>query len=356
MKVTHTRCLWRKKPSDAWILAGKWVPAMPVMRRLLLILLAVLLLISAFLLLRWPVTQAGYGLVRAVVASLELARFRAAATDVLQDGSVEVLYRPGEAPAARLVAREATWSLPRLEARLAFHVPGTVVIELEDSEEAMAHDLLRASYMPVLGAYYEGVVHILAPGAWLPAERWSLLARAFWHSGPVPHELTHLLLDLETDGNLPSWYNEGVAQWEEERLTGYVWTSPAGDLARHRWYTFGQLDRFYALPNEALAYREALLFVQTLVAKEGEAGLARIDQRLGAGQSFPEALQDTYGWTLADLWRAARAAVFHESAGPAARSGEESLTDGAKKALATGKRDPAVWPLRGRAPHRGEAA
>lgn len=143
---------------------------------------------------------------------------------------------------------------------------------------------------PPLGAYYEGVVWLLAPETFLPAGPG--LAAAYAQEGPVAHELTHLADAVASGGRTPAWLDEGLAQYEDWRLTGYVWAS-AGFSAGT--YTWAQLNgSFYTLPDVALAYRQALAATAAL-CRTGPGTCLGILHALRAGEPLAAALRRAVG-------------------------------------------------------------
>lgn len=153
-----------------------------------------------------------------------------------------------------------------------------------------------------MGVYWGGVIQVLSPHAWLKSES----PEEFVRSGPMAHELTHLVLDYRTRGNYPRWFTEGLAQYVEYKVNGYEWrtanNSLTGDL-----YSLEQLDeQFDDLPNQALAYRESLAAVRYLA--EGPEGnkLPAVVDALQNGHRLAAALTDKLGISYRDYetaWR-----------------------------------------------------
>ncbi|MBE3590989.1 MAG: hypothetical protein IMW98_09285 [Firmicutes bacterium] len=232
--------------------------------------------------------------------------------------SVRVWYSPRMSAEARLVGNLAARSAPAVFHDLGVRPPARVTVVLEPDQATMNADLHLGSSASPMGAYWRGVVWVLAPSAWLgpDPEGWSAFsaqARTFAHDGPVVHELAHMALDLKVAGRAPAWFDEGVAQWEEARRTGFVWREPANDLDQPL-YSYEELSRsFDRLSNVALAYREAYVLVDALSRAQGGHGLQAVLDRMAAGATVDEAAHEVLGAGYADWrggapWRAAAAA------------------------------------------------
>jgi hypothetical protein len=136
----------------------------------------------------------------------------------------------------------------------------------------------------------------------------------------VAHELTHLAeRDLLGRGGLPLWFSEGLAEYVSQQAMAAV---DAAAAARRRWrraalvasaWHQGQWRPLAALTTEPqwreavsggahwLAYAQALLATEWLVARAGEPALARVLAEMGRGATFEAALQAATGLSPAGL-------------------------------------------------------
>ena len=267
--------------------------------RLLLRVAAAALLAAALAVLRSDVARAvEAGLARVHPLVVDAVRAATAAGlrgwAVRRAGPFAVYYLPGDgrdaAVAAAAVAR--LWPEVARDFDLAPDAGHGVVVVAPPATMARVGGTPRAD--PPLGAYADGVVWLLAPSAALGPDP---TVAAYVRSGTVAHELTHLADDLVADGRTPAWLDEGLAQYEAWRLTGYVWQPPAAELAGPP-YPWAELTRDWArLPDVALAYRQAL-----------EATAAVCRARAGACLAVLRDLRD--GWSVE---AAVAAAAGHET-------------------------------------------
>lgn len=117
------------------------------------------------------------------------------------------------------------------------------------------------------GVYYRGFIYIQAPGAWINDT--DNLAEVFFNKGPMVHEYTHLVVDRLTGGRYTRWFTEGVAQYEEKKITGYTLASDFDIDMSHLYPLDDILNRFDELPDVPKAYMQALNLTETLAGKGG---------------------------------------------------------------------------------------
>jgi hypothetical protein len=99
------------------------------------------------------------------------------------------------------------------------------------------------------------------------------------------HEYTHLVVDKLTGGNYPRWFTEGVAQYEEKRVTGYTLEE---DFEIDESVTYSYEDilyRFDQLTDVTKAYLDALEMTTFLAGDDGINELKNIMMLLKKGDS-----------------------------------------------------------------------
>lgn len=266
----------------------------------LVVLVSVLLAIGP---LHPLVERSSYGADRAVITDFTQVSLVHQGYGTYVNGPVIVYYPPDAAAQARSVAANAAWALPKVATALGLPKPSRVVMVVENSEAALRASMGWGPAEQALGVYWNGVVRVLNPTLEeLPGPPGTLDSR-YWHNGPVAHELTHLVLDLATNGNYPAWYTEGLAQYVDYEITGYP-LEPAGLSPFIPPYGYGPLLRqFYALPGTDAAYAEAFRMILTLTGRYGAASIPAIDHGLASGLPLPQALVQAVGLTPEALFR-----------------------------------------------------
>ena len=176
-----------------------------------------------------------------------------------------------------------------------------ILLVMYPSRESLRDSFGWSAVENALGAYWAGSIRLLSPSSWLagfPADR---ISDAFKKDGPMVHELAHLLLDYVAKGNYPRWFTEGVAQYEEHEVTGFLWIEGDGRLVLNERYTLDQLEDFDSLDDQALAYRQSLLMVAFLKDRAGAGGLKSLASDLGRQRSFWEAVRKDTGLSRQDF-------------------------------------------------------
>lgn len=168
-----------------------------------------------------------------------------------------------------------------------------------------------------VGVYWAGTIRLVSPRAWsayIP-ENEAVLWETFEKEGPLAHELTHFLVDEATKGNYPRWLSEGLAQYVEEKITGYRLALPI-IVDTVRFYPFSALGRdFDQQSDQSLAYWQSLQAVQKLLTEYGMERLTCLLSELGQGKNFTDAFFNNYGQAFADfeetLWEEMTDEILH---------------------------------------------
>lgn len=177
-----------------------------------------------------------------------------------------------------------------------------VALILDPSRDQLRSAFGWGSGESALGVYWSGTIRLLSPNVWIDGRSAAEQRRLFQQENPIAHELTHYLLDYMADGNYPRWFTEGLAQWVEHRVTGYLWIEPMSTL-RQPLYSLADLDqRFDRLENQPLAYRQSFLLVDYVATTYGDEGLSELIGQLSDGRSFAKAVERVLGISTEQLY------------------------------------------------------
>ncbi len=134
------------------------------------------------------------------------------------------------------------------------------------------------------GVYYRGIIYIQSPNAWMGDVQDE--EGVFFEKGPMVHEYTHLVVDALTGGNYTRWFTEGVAQYEERKITGYTLESDF-EIDENISYTFEDIMyNFDNLQDVASAYLGALEMTDYLVGNKGISKIKDLLRLLKNGHSI----------------------------------------------------------------------
>ena len=213
-----------------------------------------------------------------------------------------VLYPTGHQTSAREILHLAENSYPGETASLGVDPKSHIVIALYPSQSALNRAVgISSPQNNNIGFYWHGVIDVLGPHGLHKAL--GVPDASYAVDGPMAHELGHALLNLAADGNYPAWFNEGIAQWEDYRQTGYQWLTSHNYLRHDALYPYSALSsHFYALPHQSLAYREGLVLIKYLVQIRGSQNLRMLIKTLKKGTPFALAVKKTYGVPIQSLF------------------------------------------------------
>lgn len=221
------------------------------------------------------------------------------------EGEHFAVYYQGGRSEAGLVLDVAEGFYPQVARDLKADVPGVTPVLVYQDMHALNRSFGWSGNVGTMGVYWAGNIRVLAPSSWISAASPAERKDVFIHSGPMAHEITHLFVDQLTGGKCPRWFNEGVAQYEEYRLTGFCFAQAAlFDPAQA--FTYEELAQFDALQEQNLAYHQTFSMVYFLVENKGWDAVRGVLAELGQGRSFGDALREHTGYdetALMDTWR-----------------------------------------------------
>lgn len=270
------------------------------------ILTAAFVLLSAFI---WKIPAAArtcsYWTVREILKVYTVAG--ACGMEKLTSEHFYVKFRPADRNDAALVLETAEYFYRPVTEDFGYAPRVRVPIILHSSRAELNRSFGWEAKENAIGVYYAGVIRALAPQSWIYEDSPDGVKETFVTAGPMAHEFTHLMIDYLTGGNYPRWFTEGMAQYEEYKLTGFTFNDPAGAV-NHGFYSMKDIaENFDDLPNQSLAYQEAFGAVRYIAGEYGEETLHDLIRSLGAGMEFENAMQKHLNLDYAGLEKCRRA-------------------------------------------------
>lgn len=216
-------------------------------------------------------------------------------------------YWPENRAEAEMVLETAERFYGPVAEDFSFKPRGKIPVILYQSREELNNSFGWEATESAMGVYWAGAIRVLSPREWIDEKDPARVRELFASSGPMAHEFTHLAVDYRTGGNYPRWFTEGVAQYEEYKLTGFHFNDPSGSLNRKLYSMEDLTGGFDELPDQSLAYRESFAAVSYIVNVYGEDMLHKLVRQLGLSRDFDSALQEVLGIGTEELetrWQA----------------------------------------------------
>lgn len=172
---------------------------------------------------------------------------------------------------------------------------GKIPIVIYPTKEELGRSFGWPASESAMGVYYSGAIRVLSPREWVAAENEDVFNKTFRDAGPMAHEFTHLVVDYMTRGNYPRWFTEGLALYEENKLTGFKLTDMEGNL-NQPLYNLKEMGRsFDNLPNQSLAYRQSFAAIVFIIDNYGRTSLDEILGYLAQGKTLNQTLNLALG-------------------------------------------------------------
>jgi len=165
--------------------------------------------------------------------------------------------------------------------------PGQTIVAVLYTEQQF-RDITRAPQWS--GGQYDGRIRIPVAGAEQKPELFEQV---------MTHELAHAVIDGIVGRPVPTWLNEGLAQYfdgsDARGASNRMKTAGRFIPLKNLEHGFGQMGS----ADARIAYDESLLAVEVMAARPGF-GWTRLMSRLAGGQSFAEAIPN-FGFSYSDL-------------------------------------------------------
>ncbi len=219
---------------------------------------------------------------------------------VEKSGDLIVKFHPDEAPIMREYALPlAHEALKTLSSRYQFTPQGPILIEIFPTHDDFAvRNLGLPGMIGALGACFGRVVTMDSPKARPPG--------SFSWQATLWHELAHVITLQMSKQRIPRWLTEGISVFEEARARpewGRDMEVPfARALDRGEVLKLKDLNAGFTRPETiALAYYEASLLVDHIVATHGEPALQTLVRSYGEGIEGDAAITKALGVSIDQL-------------------------------------------------------
>jgi len=183
--------------------------------------------------------------------------------------------------------------------RYGFTPTGPILVEVFAKHDDFA---VRTMGLPglqfALGACFGRVITMASPKAREPG--------TFSWQATLWHEIAHVFSLQASDYKVPRWLTEGISVYEEHRYNKAWGREQALDFARalamKRTFGVKGLPNAFERPQDlSMAYFEASLLTEHLVALNGDAGLRALLSAYAGGAKDPEAFAKAFGKTVDEV-------------------------------------------------------
>ena len=220
--------------------------------------------------------------------------------ETISEGPIVMRLDKAEAPILREYAMPlARQALDTMAKRYEFRPRGPILIEIFPKHDDFAvRNVGLPGMIGALGACFGRVVTMDSPRARPPG--------TFNWGATLWHEMAHVITLQMSNNRVPRWLTEGISVFEEKRARP-EWgremeVAFAQALEQGKILPVKDLNSGFSDPRMiSLAYFQASLLVDHLVAAHGEASLRRLLRAFGQGLENEAAIKDAFGITIEQL-------------------------------------------------------
>lgn len=219
---------------------------------------------------------------------------------ILETDNYKIHYKSVKEEYMDIIKEDAEKSLKDVLNDFDYSINEKINIIVYSDYMDMADNIGLGKGTAAMGVYYGGTISILDPSRWINSSE--DIKKVFASQGPMVHELTHYIVDYMSGGNVPVWFTEGVALYEEYRINNIEWGQ---NKKYNKFYDLKELEGgFYSL-DEVKAYRQSLLAVKYIGDNFGMEALMEIINKLGAGKTMNQAAEQVIGMSADELFKKA---------------------------------------------------
>jgi hypothetical protein len=216
---------------------------------------------------------------------------------VLESENCRIFYKNIRYDTLKMIKDGVEENLKNILDDYGFRLKSKVNIIVYSEYNEMAEKIGLDSSSMAMGVYYGGIISILDPVKWIQNQK--KISEIFTRDGPMVHELTHLVIDYMASGNIPVWFTEGAALYEEYRLNNVMW---AESKVYKEYYDIKELERNFYNLDEIKAYKQSLLVVKYIGDNFGMEGITYIIRQLRTGKSIDQAIYNVLHMSKQELF------------------------------------------------------
>jgi len=271
----------------------EWLTRSGIGQTLGIALAAFLIMVAFFIKIPTLVRNGAYSLAREALK--QKAVWTTRDMETIQSEHFIIRYTRGNEQDAKLVMETAEHFYQPIVQKYGYDSRSKIPVIVYPSRPELNRNFGWQANESAMGVYWAGIIRVLSPNVWITDRDPGEYKEIFMNSGPMAHEFTHLVVDYLTSGNYTRWFTEGMAQYEEYKLTGFAFDEPE-TLLRQQFYSLSEMDaNFDNLPDQALAYRQSFLAVRYIAEEYGEEYLKAILNSLAKGDKMDEAITNALG-------------------------------------------------------------
>jgi tetratricopeptide (TPR) repeat protein len=220
--------------------------------------------------------------------------------EVVPNGEFLFKFHKNEAPVLKTYALPlADSAYQEFSQRYGFKPQGPILVEVfPEHDDFAVRTLGLPGLVGALGACFGRVVTMDSPRARPPGD--------FSWQATLWHELAHVFSLQLSEYRVPRWLTEGISTYEEHRRRP-AWGREltlqyARELGANRHFGVKKLPEAFKRPESlALAYFEASLVVEHLVALNGDSGLRTLLLAYAEGAKDAEAFSKAFARSIDDV-------------------------------------------------------
>lgn len=219
---------------------------------------------------------------------------------ITETDNFKIYYKDIEPKHLKMIMDNGEKSLRKVLQDFDFSLDEKINMIIYGEYRDMAENIGLDTGSAAMGVYYGGTISILDPSEWINESM--DINEVFSREGPMVHELTHYIVDYMTSGNVPVWFTEGVALYEEYRINNVEW---GFNRKYSRYYEVEDLEEDFYKLDEIKAYKQSFLAVRYICDNYGRKTLFDIIENLSMGKTMDQSVKNVLDMDVDEIFKKA---------------------------------------------------